>query len=51
MDCTKKGMLIAASVAVLLAGGAIRAADSTANASTPVHCGGVNACMGQGACS
>ncbi len=51
MNNTGKGMMIAATVAALLAGGVVRAADSTAKTAANIHCGGVNSCKGTGACA
>jgi hypothetical protein len=51
MNPTGKGMMIAATVAALLAGGAIRAADAAPKTAATVHCGGLNGCKGQGACA
>ena len=47
-----KGMLVASAAASLILGGAIlaHAADQKTGDDT-VHCGGVNACKGQGACA
>lgn len=50
MNGSRKGVLIASAAASLLLSGAVvaRAADKAAG---EVHCGGVNACKGQGACA
>ena len=46
-----KGMLVATAAASLILGGAVlaRAAEDKTGGDM-VHCGGVNACKGQGAC-
>ena len=50
MNGCRKGMVIASAAASLLLSGAVvaRAADK---AGGEVHCSGVNACKGQGACA
>ncbi len=50
MNSTERGILIASAAAALLLSGSVvaRAADKTA---AEVHCGGLNACKGQGACA
>jgi hypothetical protein len=51
---TVKGALIATAVCSLFAAGAARAgekAEKTKAMPKVVHCGGINACKGQGACA
>jgi hypothetical protein len=50
MNKSTKGMMIAASVATLLAGSLVMA-DSSAKVETDVHCAGVNACKAHGECA
>ncbi|MBM4256011.1 MAG: hypothetical protein FJ147_08955 [Deltaproteobacteria bacterium] len=52
MNAFGKGLMIASAVATLVTSGALtaRAADDKAG-SDKVHCSGINACKGQGACS
>ena len=50
MNGCRKGMLIASAAASLLLSGAV-VARSEDKAGAEVHCSGVNACKGQGACA
>ncbi len=51
MNKSTKGMMIAASVASLLASGLVMAGGSAAKAEPKVHCTGINACRGHGECA
>jgi hypothetical protein len=52
MNKTSKGMMIAASVATLLASGTLLAGGGSApKAEAKVHCTGINACKGHGECA
>jgi len=51
MNKTSKGMMIAASVATLLASGTLMAGGSAAKTEAKVHCAGINACKGHGECA
>ncbi len=46
-----KGTAVAAAVFSLFAAGAARAADKPKEGAKVVHCGGLNACKGQGSCA
>jgi hypothetical protein len=51
MNRMTKGMLIAGAAAGLLMSGAVPARASSHEGGDKVHCLGVNACKGQGACA
>jgi len=51
MNKSTKGMMIAASVATLLASGVVMAGGSAPKAEPKVHCAGINACKSQGECA
>jgi hypothetical protein len=51
MNRLGKGILIASAAAGLFLSGAITAQAAEKTGEGKVHCGGVNACKGQGACA
>ena len=51
MNKSTKGMMIAASVASLLASTMVMAGGSAPKAEAKVHCAGINACKGLGECA
>jgi uncharacterized membrane protein len=46
-----KGAVVAAAVCSMFSAGTARADDKPKDASKVVHCGGLNACKGQGSCA
>ncbi len=50
MNTTERGLLIASAAAALFISGAV-VARATDKANAEVHCAGLNACKGQGACA
>jgi hypothetical protein len=46
-----KGAAVAAAVCSLFTAGVARAADKPREGAKVVHCGGINACKGQGSCA
>jgi hypothetical protein len=50
MTRTERGMLVASAAAALVLSGAV-VARATDKATAEVHCTGINACKGQGACA
>jgi hypothetical protein len=50
MNTLGKGVLIASAAASLVIGGQLAARATDKAGDEPVHCAGINACKGQGAC-
>lgn len=51
MNSFSKGIMVASAVASLVLSGAVVARAADKAGSEPVHCGGINACKGQGSCA